>query len=316
MSLRPLDQQDCLRLRPIIANTLQWAPFDFLPDTEPFRQVEREEIAENWTRMLDPGDDFRGLDRDSEAAIFAERLPWDSRFFGYDIVRLNGVYAPTPSGIGIEMLQSWLTLLRERQVKYVFALVYPEELAFMRALTGVGFSLVETRQTFYQRTVDLPPPEDHPVRLATAADIDSLSKTAREMINPYDRFHADPFIAPADADRMMETWVRASIETGFADFVVVPDVHEPRAFCTVKNHRDHWDRWQLKLAQPVVLGAVDPLFKGWYRILIDASSRMLAQQGAEVLFWKTQLTNRAAIRTAEKLGYRSGRAEHVFSIVL
>ena len=77
------------------------------------------------------------------------------------------------------------------------------------------------------------------------------------MVNPFDRFHADPSISEADADRMMERWIEASILQGFADATVVPDVEAPEAFCTARYHREHWEGWNLRLAQPV-LSAVSP----------------------------------------------------------
>jgi dTDP-4-amino-4,6-dideoxy-D-galactose acyltransferase len=135
------------------------------------------------------------------------------------------------------------------------------------------------------------------------------------MINPFDRFHSDIAIAPADADRMMEAWVEASITGGFADVTVVPDVPVPQAFCTARLHRDHWQGWGVHLAQPV-LSAVAPVHKGWYVRIISELGEQLRQSGATHAFLVTQLTNNAVIRCWEKLGYQFGKGEHVMRKLL
>ncbi len=295
------------------ADAIQWTPLDFVRTPYAFRQAVRRQLAAQWARALGPEDDFRFYDPSNQTAVFAERLPWDSAILGRTVVRLNGVsgeadYAPA--------IQSWLTLVRRSGGEYVLAVVCPEDVRLIQALGRCGFVLIETRLIYHRRLEYVLSAERYPARLAAPADIAPLSRTAQEMVNPFDRFHADPYITRDSAAHAMAEWVRASIEGEFADFVVVPDVSEPRAFCTVTSHREDWVTWGYNLAQSVVLGAVHPTFKGWYHKLISESHHRLAQMGAEHVFWKTQATNRPAIRTAEKLGYRLGRSQLVFRIIL
>ncbi|MEM9950349.1 MAG: hypothetical protein AAF846_02015 [Chloroflexota bacterium] len=313
MSLQPLISTDIWSER--VQQSLDWTPYDCISSDEHFREAERQQIASSWLQALADEDDYRYLDTETNTLILAERLDWDSDFFGYTIVRLNAIIGDDESTFD-QTLEKWLIITKERGVTYIMALALPENLAFLHTLGACGFQLIETRLTYHQQIEAVMASERYPVRHATSDDIQSLSITAREMVNPFDRFHADPYITPYDADRMMSEWVRASIETAFADFVLVPDVKQPRGFVTVKTHQYYWDSWGIHLAQSVVLGAIAPQHKGWYYKLISESNHQLGVQGATHVFWKTQATNRPAMRTAEKLGYRLGRAECVFRLTL
>lgn len=286
-------------------------------------EYDRDIMLQQWFRPLELQDDFRfGVTVDGEDFwVLMERLPWDSDFFSMQTARLNGVLRPhkraglrEDSGAGATALGRSLDAAASRGVRYVVAPVSPNDLYSLRLLTANGFELIETR-CHYHRSLSAPPAGRHSVRLAVEADIPSLARAARVMVNPYDRFHADLAICEADADRMMERWVEASIRDGFADATIVPDVEEPEAFCTAKYHRDHWDGWGLKLAQPV-LSAVSPRHKGWYVRIISELDEHLRSVGAEHSFLITQLTNNAVIRCWEKLGYQFGKGEHIFRKVL
>ena len=135
------------------------------------------------------------------------------------------------------------------------------------------------------------------------------------MVNPFDRFHADPAIDPKTTDRLMYRWVEASINEGFADITITPDVPQPGAFITAKYHKDKWQSWGLKLAQPV-FGAVSPEHRGWYRKILSEINYHLRDIGAEYTYLCTQLTNKAVIWVWEGLGYRFGRGELIFRKLL
>lgn len=317
MKLVPFDERSWPALCQRIAARITWTSYDFIREPELFGRLERQDLTNQWTRAVEPTNAFCYEDVVNEIVVLAERLEWDSAFFGYDIVRLNSVVYDNENHPDlVPVLQAWLALLSQRGIRYVMSVVFPEDLCLVQALGQCGFELIESRITFHQKIADFTPKERYDIRKATDQDVDYLSAVAREMVNPFDRFHADRFINRKDADRLMSEWVRASIEGSFADFAIVPDVPKPQAFCTVKSHQEKWHLWGVNLAQSVVLGAVAPSFKGWYRKLISESNIMLASMGAEHVFWKTQITNRAAIRTAEKLDYRFGRCEFVFRMLL
>ena len=284
---------------------------------------DRQVMLDQWFRAMKPDDDlrFEVVVGDEVFWIIMEALPWDSEFFGMGMARLNAVLRPDrvpdlreDAVTGAQALALALAQAFERGFGYILAPTSPSDLYSMRVLSAAGFELLETR-CHYHRALRSAPAERYPVRLATADDVPSLAGTARTMVNPFDRFHADPAISSADADRMMERWMEASILHGFADATVVPDVEEPEAFCTAKYHREHWEGWRMKLAQPV-LSAVSPRHKGWYVRIISELDEHLRGIGAEHSFLITQLTNNAVIRCWEKLGYQFGKGEHIFRKVL
>jgi ribosomal protein S18 acetylase RimI-like enzyme len=312
------EQRDSTRT--LLNAHLPFSPRDFVRRPASFVRADRADYVEQLTRDIDPADDLRFVypGADAEIAVFAQRLPWDSRFFGYEVARLDGIYPLAPYDFTRDYSAAVAHLLeqaRARGVRYLFAPVMPEDLAAIRALGAHRFQLIETRAVYHRSLADYSYPERYAVRLATAEDIPSLAVTARTMANAYDRFHADPYIQSTDADRMMEKWVEASILEGFADGVLVPDVANPKAFCTVKYHRDKWDKWGFRLGQPV-FSAVAPEFQGWYIKIISELNYHLREIGAEHCYLITQVTNRAVLRVWEKLGFGYGRGELIFRIVL
>jgi len=285
---------------------------------------DREIMLDQWLRPLSESDDLRLCFKctdGTERWVLLERLAWDSEFFGRGMARLNAVLQPGQSAPlrtnvadSIEAVHLTLSKAREHGIEYVFCPVSPNDLPSIRVLGACGFDLIETR-CHYHRPLDVPPAQRYPTRLATPADVPSLALAARVMVNPFDRFHADPAVSEEDADRLMERWVDASINGGFADATIVPDVDAPEAFCTAKYHREHWAGWGRKLSQPV-LSAVAPKHKGWYVKIISELDEHLRSIGAEHSFLITQITNNAVIRSWEKLGYGFGKGEHIFRKLL
>ena len=280
---------------------------------------DRDIYIQNMLRPLPTENDFRfvhGTGK-SERWVLLERLAWDSEFFGYGVAKLHAVIDPNSahdaradSCTDTAAVNTILEEARRSGIRYVFCTVAPRELFLTRTLSDAQFTLIETR-CHYHKQLDAPPLDRYDTRLATAADAPSLALAAREMVNWYDRFHADPAIDLHDADRLMERWVHASLEDGFADLTVVPNVSAPEAFCTARLHREHWAGWGMKLAQPV-LSAVSPKHRGWYVKIISELCEQLRQQGADHAYLITQITNNAVIRSWEKLGFHFGKGEHVF----
>jgi len=113
----------------------------------------------------------------------------------------------------------------------------------------------------------------------------------------------------------MERWIEASILDGFADGVIVPDIPNPKAFVAFKYHRDKWDKWGLRLAQPTLV-AVGQEARGLNIRLLSETLYHLRDNGVEHIYGTTQNTNRVAIHVLEKLGFVYGRGEYVFRIIL
>lgn len=314
-------RNDIESVRSILGAHLPWSPVGFIRDVSP--TADREAFAELLTQELDEENDLRFLGKlpgGDALALFARRLAWDSEFFGYGVARVDGVFpvsAPfyRPDAEYAGPIAQLLDEARKRGIRYIFAQVESRDLAMMRALGQLGFSLIETRCYYHMNITAYAYPERFPVRAARPEDIPSLGSAARDVVNPFDRFHSDPFIAKEDADRLMYRWIEASINEGFADVTIVPDTAEPTAFCTIKYHRDSWNRWGLKLSQPV-FSAVSPEFKGWYRKIISEINYHLRDIGAEHSYLVTQITNISVTWVWESLGYRLGKGEHVFRILL
>lgn len=285
---------------------------------------DRRVMVDQWLRPMVAQDDLRSCYRprhDVEKWVLMERLAWDSEFFGRGMARLHAVVDPAGTAelrgdvsMAVDALRAALESARAHGIGYVFCAVSPADLPTVRTLSMCGFALIETR-CHYHRPLDAPPAQRYATRLATADDIPSLARAARTMVNPFDRFHADPAISEASADRLMERWVEASVAGGFADATIVPDVDAPEAFCTAKFHREHWEGWRCKLSQPV-LSAVSPRHKGWYVKIISELDEYLRSIGAQHSFLITQITNNAVIHSWEKLGYRFGKGEHIFRKLL
>ncbi len=305
----------------VLCRSLPWFPMDFIRGIS--GEGGRKLFADVLTKKLPDENDLRLTHTENgiTVGVFCERLPWDSTFFRYDVAKLWGVFPLDPSEYRFDLdysnaIKALLKVAKVRGMRYLFAAVDSRDLPTLRALGEVGFSLIETRAYYHRDITNYTYDRRFPVREATRDDISSLGRAAKIVVNPFDRFHADPFIKHEDADRLMYKWVEASISEGFADITIVPNVPNPSAFCTVNFHRDKWAVWKKKISQ-VAFTAVSTEFKGWFRKILSEIHYYLCEKvGSEHIFYVTQITNKAVIWVLESLGYRFGRSEHIFRIVL
>lgn len=304
-----------------LENHLPWTSLDFIRHQPDFATNDRLLTAKKLSRELPEENDlrFRYQSNGLDIAFIAERLPWDSGFFRHETAKLhyihpiNTPYDPTADYNAA--MTAFTEALRQRGIVYVLAPTFPEDLAALRALGKAGFELITSLNYYHISVQDFAYPERFDARPAVPDDVPSLGKTAQQEVNPYDRFHADPFFTRADADRMMYQWVKASVCDGFADLTMVPNVPKPKAFCTVNYHQDKWEAWGMKMGQ-LVLSAIDREFRGWYLKCFTEILYHLKSMNAEHAYLSTQITNRAAIRQCEKLSFRYGRSEHTFRLLL
>jgi len=305
----------------MISRSLPLSPFDFVRNIS--IDGDKKMYARQLTSEIDDENDLRFIIKipsGENVAVFAEKLPWDTSFYGYGVGKLHGIYAVdsayyqprTNYAVAVSEL---LKIAGSKNIRYLFATVDQRDLATVRVLSESGFSLIEVRAYYHMNVTKYAFPERYAVRSAKSDDVMSLGRAAVGTINPYDRFHADPFIRKEDADRMMRRWVDASILEGFADLTIVPDVTSPAAFITLKYHTDKWKDWNIKLSQPV-FGAVSPEFKGWYKKIISEINYHFQDKGIEHSFLCTQTNNKAVIWVWESLGYRFGKGELIFRKLL
>jgi len=304
-----------------VQNSLPWSPMDFVRGVSV--EGDRAVQAASLLRDIDPADDLRfvyPIGVHGELAVCAERLPWDSEFFGYGVARLHGLFPLGSDGYcadadyapAVDML---ITAAKSRGIRYLFAVVDSRDLPTNRALTARGFSLLETRLYYHRPVRNYAYPRRFRCRLATSADLPCLLEVARSVENPFDRFNADPFIAKADVVRLMETWIRASLLKGFADAAMIPDMRSPGAVITMKYHRDKAADWNMSIAQLVLAMAAPRAGNGFLNVLSEIVYH-LKELGVDHVACSTQITNRSAIRAGEHLGFKVGKSEYVFRLLL
>ena len=294
MQLEPLD--NLAEIRACLAAHLPFSLLDYVPEIS--RKGDRDVWAEQLTMPLAAENDLRRCTRltdGSPVAMFVERLPWDSEFFGYGVAKLSAMFPLEAPYLRLDAdyrpaLSALLTEAHQFGIRYLFATVDPRDLALLRALGDLQFSLIETR--YYQHGAVVRPPrvESLPVRRAVLDDIASLARTASQMINPYDRFHADPAIDRGAVSRLMERWIEQSVAGNLADIVLVPDIDRPTAFVTYQLQRANWARWKVNLVRGVLSAATPSGPDG-------SANRPCGQpdscrRGSEIFYGSTQVTNR------------------------
>jgi dTDP-4-amino-4,6-dideoxy-D-galactose acyltransferase len=307
-------------VRARVAESLPWSPLDFLRGLSP--AGDRAMMAESVLRPIDESNDLRFTQRltpASEIAVCAERLPWDSAFFGYDVARLHGIFS---IGGGYDAdadyspaVAALARLATSRGIRYLFGAVDARDLPTIRALTSAGFALIETRLYYHCPLRAYEYRRRFRCRLATAADVDGLVQLSRSIENPFDRFNSDPFIARADTLRLMETWMRASVLDGYADATLIPDTPNPGSVCTLKYHLDKSAAWGVSIGQ-IVLAMASPRAGNGLVGLVSELNYHLKALGMDHVYYTTQITNRGTARVGEHLGYGVGRGEYVFRLLL
>lgn len=250
-----------------------------------------------------------------EFLVLIKKLNWDTNFFGFNTAKILDILPPIDiepdKEVYAKLLEGINHFLNESNIKYILWQIDSRNINLIQAACETGYILIESRLHYYTNLLDFNYPERFTVRLATTSDIDSLSDAAVKMVNIYDRFHADNFLPKDKVDKLMAKWVEASINNKFADGVIVPNVENPKAFCTFNLHKDNWMNWKKNISQPV-LSAVSGEFRGWYKKIISELNYYMRDEGAEIAFLITQSTNKAVIHTWESLGYKYGKNELVF----
>jgi hypothetical protein len=315
MPLRPAE------MRPLLVDSLPWSPLDFLRGVSP--RGDREVHFNSVLRDLDPADDLRftgTVAPDLEVAVLAERLPWDSSFFGYEVARVHGVYPVGPGKYRPDAdykpaLRVLIDRARERGIKYLFGVFDARDLPTVRALTELGFALIETRVHFHVAVREYAYPRRHRCRPATPADVEALVEMASTVDNPYDRFHSDPFIGRDHARRLIDRWIRASILEGFADVTMIPDSPTPGSLITLKYHDDKAAAWKCRVAQKMLAIAAPRVGNGWIHLVTETCYHA-KERGFDHVFFTTQLANQRLMRTSQHAGYDAARGEYVFRMLL
>lgn len=298
----------------LLAQATLFHPMSFLTRTpekaaEKFLQDLEAEVASSALIELTSAD---GL-----SSIYYRGLAWDTEYFGVQMYRIDffrSSHQGEPAVLAYRELLGMLKAIVARYADkyYVYAEIPSDAVLPLQGACMAGWRVVESRLTYYHDKLQQ---FDHShrfkVREARMDDIANLRQVAAVSRNAFDRFHADFFFSPATADAYLSTFVENSVN-GFADVVLVPAVDEnaPNAFLTGSFVRGIQELPHRRIAR-MILSAVGEQRRGWYVKLISELSHYFKERGVDTCFMTTQSTNRAVIRTWEKLGYSFGRCAHV-----
>jgi len=244
----------------------------------------------------------------AQSGLSIQRLTWDSHFFEAPVLKLDYL----PENCSQEELYAAIPAPVERSL--IFAEVPTQATQAIQVLCKAGFSLVETRLTYYHMLQNLPGQERHS-RFARKEDLPFLQKTASGAVNEFDRYHTDPFFSVPQATEYLETYISNCLN-GFAETIFVPDLETPPAsfvaLSRVKNPELKTDQ----LLYRIPLTACLPENRGWHFHLCLSALHYAAEKGAFSLIMTTQAANGAVIHNCEKLGFKLGSTFHIFSKVI
>lgn len=299
-----------------IASALQYRK-QALQFYAPFRAIRPLELEKQFEICVEPEitrlvEDCIEVEIENHSFFFLlEYLPWDTAFFKISTYKLYSVlYAETAQQ---HLTEAILELARVLPTDaYVFIEIPSEDTSLMQALGLAGWPLIETRLTYWRGNLSSFTEPRYSVRAATNSDIDNLKRVAREMQNPYDRFHADAVFDEKVADNFLATYIEESVN-GFADMVLIPNESNTPAdsFLTARYLKSQWHQLGMPISKMVLSAVSSSTNKGWYQKLITEMTYHLANEGAEYIFMNTQSTNLAVCHTWEKLGYQLGGTSHI-----
>lgn len=240
-------------------------------------------------------------------------LKWDTDYFKIPTYKLQLVLFTDDDYSNLKQACKEFTRIFFNEKKYCFSEIPSEDIKVIQALNEAGFKLVENRLTYYLDLKNFSY-QRFETRRANLNDTENLKRVAREMRNPYDRFHSDNVYDPQIADEFLATYIEESLK-GFADYTIVPngDGVEPDAFVTAKYLIDQWPLINEKISLMVLSAVSSKTCKGWYVKLISEMAYHLKEQGAHYAFMHPATTNRAVIHSYEKLGCKYGKCVHVLS---
>lgn len=237
-------------------------------------------------------------------ALRIRKLAWDSDFFHAEMYKLEYL----AEGTGAAMLAQELPAGKGAMI---FAEVPAQATGAMRTLCHAGFSLVETRLTYFHNLQKLPE-ITRPVRRAKSSDADYLKRTASAARNPFDRYHTDPFFSEEQASRYLETYIENCLN-GFAEMVLVPELPLPPASFAALSRAEVPGMGSGQTLYRIPLTACLEENRGWHYHLCLAALHEAAENKAIALVMTTQAANAAVVHNCEKLGFRLGSVFHIFS---
>lgn len=290
------------------ATTKFYSAFSFLSNSEDLTKQWHEEFAVSLAEK-----ELELFKVNSGVEIYIRYLKWDSEFFNIPTYRIDYSYLPPSMRASKEAFNAVFDYLQARHAEfYLFAEVPSEDIQVISSMTGAGYSLIETRLTYFHDQIqNFNLTRRYNVRQASVDDIQELRRTAIDAVNIFDRFHADSFFTSDEAENFLAAFAENSV-LGFADEVMVPAEGLANAFLTA-NYTDSPKCLNNKKLAKMVLSAVAPERRGWYVKLIGEMTMRFKEQGVDIAFMTTQATNRAVLKVWSSFGYRFGKSSHILS---
>jgi dTDP-4-amino-4,6-dideoxy-D-galactose acyltransferase len=289
-----------------------YSPYSFLPIKDSTCLSEQTFITPLINEIKEGTNKVKKISESGHDHYFIyKNLKWDSRYFHFNINRIELiVFNHNEFKILTLAIKKFVNLVIKPE-EYFFFNVPSEETLLIQAISLAKFRLVETRLNYYLPDIKDYKAPRHNVRKANIDDIPILKEIAVKMRNEYDRVHADLAFSSKEADAYLGTFVEETVR-GFADMVMIPDIFgvKPFGFLAANSPQNILGKNIAKL----VLAAVDnSIYKGWLFNLLSEVIYELKGHYTDYLTTITQASNRPAIRTWEKAGFRLGSTTHIFS---
>lgn len=224
---------------------------------------------------------------------------WLGGILGHEAYRLTSI---PPGNTRAENLPS-----RDAPARKVFIYAKTEVHALdeSRFLEMSGFRLVDTNLTFARRRTDPGPETEARVRMAVPADEGAVVALARDSFT-LDRFHLDPEVPKATADRLKGEWVRNYFKGERGAAMAVAETGNGKGiagfllFLLAGNG----------LVIDLVAVSHDHRSQGLAGAMTRFGERYFPE--VETLRVGTQIGNAGAIRCYQKLGFRLEHSHYVF----
>ena len=291
-----------------------YSPYHFLRSLNRVRQQELFGVGAARRHGAEAGEELVAA---GPVQWLLRHLAWDSAYFGTPTYRLlTGLFADLTSPAELRAAATDLRAqLAERGAFYAFSVVPAEDIRLLQALTGTGWSLIETRVTYYHDSVTAFDWPRYSVRLARPDESEAIGQIAAAARNPYDRFHADPWFGGARADAFLARYAAATVEGGCGATAVLVPAEEGLpvdSFLAINDLAVDAAVLQVPMSR-ILLVAAGPQNRGWYRKLVAETLHRAQALGQQYVLTTTQATNGAVHYTLGKLGFKLGATAHVLA---
>ncbi|MCY4537076.1 MAG: GNAT family N-acetyltransferase [Chloroflexi bacterium] len=222
-------------------------------------------------------------------------LSWDTDHFGHRMGRAK------IHRLDEESYQLLKDSCKKADLDCLYFLADAGDQATILELQRHGFIFVDIRITFERKVPDSSPPRSDGnaiTRSSIVGDLDALAAIARDSFRST-RFFADPFLNNEKAATMYQIWLRKSLNTDYADRVVVAEVnHESVGFVTC-----HLDRQSSAGKIGLVALSQSAQGKGLSQTMVLHALEWFRGQGMKRVSVVTQGHNIAAQRLYQRCGF-------------